>query len=136
MNETLEKTLNEILAKSIKLAEQTGKFVIEQGGDLLEQFFVWHYSVHIMGIALGIILLSFAFIYPSIMGTKDVNSISNGRFSFLGKYFSDDSFGGVSSIIVFTFGLIIGLLVLLRHIYYMVYIIVAPKLYLIDYFIE
>ena len=123
MNEKLEKTLSTIIDKSLELAEKTGEFVVEQGGELLEQFFMWHTASAIFFMVLGVLMLiaglfSTRYFYKCIIEDGGGDSIYVLPMVLLGIA---PSVGGIIMFFVNTYDLI--------------YITVAPKLYLIDYFV-
>lgn len=127
--ETLEETLKTILEKSVTLAEKSGEFVLEQAPDLLQQFFMWHSWRHGLGIILGVVFIIIGMILPSIWATKD------GDYRFFLRSFDefDGEAGGIASVCV---GFFAGIMVISIHTYKLIYITVAPKLYLIDYFLS
>jgi len=110
----LEETLATILEKALNLAEQTGDFAIDQAPDLLKQFFVWHTWEHILGIVLCLII-ALAVHIPIRWFVKEEEDESIYLFELIN---------------------IIPLVFLCINIYNLVFITVAPKLYLIDYFIK
>ena len=120
MKET-EETINQILIKALEVAEKTGEFAIEQAPLLLQEFYAWHTVKYIMG--------AFFFIIPLIVFVYSVKKVQN-------KYDEDDldNFpflvaAGISGAIT-----IIALAIAIDSIYNLVFITVAPKLYLIEYF--
>jgi hypothetical protein len=117
MNE-LEKQLSTILEKALNVAEKSGDFVIEQAPLLLQEFYQWHTASHIMGACLFIVPL-ILFIYFYKTAEWDYN----------------DSFKEVMSIL---FGVVslVTIIVSIVNIYFLVFISVAPKLYLIEYFVK
>ena len=132
----MEEQLEKILEKAIIVAEKSGEFAINQAPLLLKEFYYWHVVSSIMGILLGVILFVASFALLKALGSKDKESLSDyedGGF-FLGMYYS---FGGALTA-VFTSGILLisGIVVLCGNTYDLVYISVAPKLYLIDYFIN
>jgi len=130
MNE-LEQTLQKILEKSLEIAEQTGEFVIDQAPDLLRQFFLWHTIEAIMGITLAVIILLVGIMTIRLWGSKNDK---HSTAKILGRYFNDknDVKAWVFTIVFITAFLIIVLI----NIYCLMYILIAPKLYLIEYFIH
>ena len=113
MNE-LEKQLSVILEKAINVAEQTGEFAIEQAPLLLQEFYQWHIASAIFGIITSLVI------------TLLIHLII--------RYFvrlEDDE-----SIYTFEIFQSIPLIILITNIYDLIFVLVAPKLYLIDYFIK
>jgi len=114
MNENLEKQVAAILEKGMALAEQTGEFVIEQGGDLLKEFYMWHTASYVLGIILCVIFSIALHLFIRFFARRD-----------------DDDF-----VYIFESVQIVPLMFLGTNIYNLVYISIAPKLYLIEYFIK
>jgi len=110
----LEETLATILEKALNLAEQTGDFVLDQAPDLLKQFFMWHTWESILGIILFLI----------------ISLVVHLTIRWFAKE-EDDNF-----YYIFEFFQIIPIIFLCVNIYQLVFILVAPKLYLIEYFIK
>lgn len=138
MSEQLEQTLSKILDKSIELAEKTGEFVIEQGTDLLQQFFMWHTTEAVMGIIIGICVLIVGFFIPRTWSHRDKTKkldIYEKYVKIFGRYYIDNGSEG-AAIIILVISLIAGWVVILVNLYNLVYILIAPKLYLIEYFMK
>ncbi|MBL4654172.1 MAG: hypothetical protein JKY53_15110 [Flavobacteriales bacterium] len=119
MNE-LEKTLQKVLEKSMEVAEQTGEFIIDQSPEILEQFFMWHLVSHIFGFIISLILpIGFVWLF---------------KFGFSEKAEENDTqviswmLGGIGAIVTFLF--------LCDNLNQIIFISIAPKIYLIEYFIR
>ena len=115
----LEEQLSLVLKKALNVAEKSGEFVIEQAPLLLQEFYRWHIASHIMG-SLFFLLTLIPFIY--FYKKTDWEEY-------------DISFEGFMAI-VFGCITVITLIVSIINIYQLVFIIVAPKLYLIEYFLK
>ena len=116
----LEEQLSVILEKSLSIAEKSGEFIIEQAPLLLQEFYQWHTVSHIMGSLLFLLTL-----IPFIIFYKKADWIG-----FDGNEFHETLsfiFGGIS---------VLTILISVIHIYRLVFITVAPKLYLIEYFVK
>ena len=119
MTERLEQTLSKVIEKSLELAEKTGDFVIDQAPDLLQQFYAWHTSIAIIYGTLGALLIIYA-----IFATP--------RFCRL-------KLEGAEALLIVFAGVtpgIAGIIIFLVNLHNLIYISVAPKLYLIEYFIN
>lgn len=114
MNKELETQLANVLEKSLQLAENTGEFVMEQAPELLRQFYQWNLYAHILGVILAIVISIGIHI-----GVKKLVEIEHDNTPYLLQFFQ-----------------LIPLGILSYNVHYIVYISVAPKLYLIDYFIK
>jgi hypothetical protein len=131
MNE-LEQTLQKILEKSLEIAEQTGDFVIEQAPDLLRQFFLWHTVEHIFGILLAGLIF---FISTRIIRLWGVAKEDNYHESkILGKWYDDEEPAFFAYAVILC-GAITSTVVMCTHVYKLVFLLIAPKLYLIEYFL-
>ena len=113
--------LSEVVKKALLVAEKTGNFVIEQSPLILQEFYNWN----IAKFSLGIFLCLVGFILSVIWFVK-----FNKHEDLM------DEFGCLIGLI---FSSVIGLfsiIYLCINIYNLVFILVAPKLYLIEYFIK
>lgn len=140
-----DQVLAEIVQKGIKLAEKTGEFAIEQAPLLLQEFYKWNITKCILFIVIGLLLFigsicisnlfgsKTSFIYIKYEGysfeEKKEAKLINGRY-----YKSYDSF--ISHNMIRFIGILIFLFLLFTQIYKLLFIILAPKLFLIDYFIQ
>lgn len=132
MESNLEKQLGIIIEKALKAAEQTGEFVIEQGTDLLQQFYAWHTATSIVGIVFGLFLVICFPITFRIIARKEKQYNDDARW--FGKWLDGDliPLAAISS----TFSAIVGVVMFCISVYHLIKILVAPKLYLIEYFVE
>lgn len=113
MNE-LETQLSELLKKAIEVAEKTGEFAIEQAPLLLQEFYYWHTCKAILGVVFCLtIMFLIHFTIRYIVKLEDAKEIY-----------------------IFEISQAIPIAGLFVYIYRLVFIIVAPKLYLIEYFIN
>jgi hypothetical protein len=131
-----DEVLSEVVKKSLVVAEKTGNFVIEQAPMLLHEFYAWHIWSDIFWIVFGLLIFLCGRYIPYCWLTSE----SQGKYSvkFFKKYGSQD---GISrdpsaSWIIFSITTFSSIIVMIINIYDLAYILVAPKLYLIDYFIK
>ena len=115
----LEEQLSTILEKALNVAEKSGEFIIEQAPLLLQEFYQWHTAYHIMGSLLFLITL-----IPFIVFYKKADWDSY-----------EDEFNQIMSILFGVFSLC-TIIVSIINIYKLVFITVAPKFYLIEYFVK
>jgi len=132
-----DKVLSEVVKKALIVAEKTGDFVIEQAPLLLQEFYAWHITSHIFGIILSLLIFLTGRYLPYIWITyKECQG--NNSIKFFNRYTSnsyyDDSL--IPAYIIMVIGSITSVIILSINIYNLIYILVAPKLYLIDYFIN
>ena len=120
MNE-LEEQLSVILGKALSVAEQSGEFIIEQAPLLLQEFYQWKLASNIMGCLLFIpFLIMFMRSYKRMMAEE---CFDDNPINIFGTVF-----GGI--------GLVVGVVLFISCTYNIVYMTVAPKLYLIEYFVK
>ena len=115
----LEEQLSIILEKSLDIAEKSGEFIIEQAPLLLQEFYQWHTVSHIMGSLLFLLtLIPFIIFYKKAYCGSD-----------------SDLFEEAMSVL---FGILsfITIIISIVNIYQLAFITVAPKLYLIEYFVK
>ena len=121
MKET-DQQLAEILKKGLEAAEKTGNFVVEQAPDLIQQLIVWKTCEYIF-----LIIISIAFMF----------SLYRWHKSALNRYDNYDNFRdkiesfiyGVYAIAVI---LIFGI-ALFQSFFNLFQILLAPKMWLIEY---
>ena len=126
MNET-DKQLAEILKKGLETAEKTGNFIVEQAPDLIRQLLIWktvEYSVYVI---LGISLIIYFYRWTKKVA-KEMKENEDD--------FEDYLMGSISNIFIalgqITF-LIIGMILIAENLQYLIQIVFAPKIYLIEY---
>ena len=114
----LEEQLSIILEKSLSIAEKSGEFIIEQAPLLLQEFYQWQTASHIIGVCL--------FIFPLIL------------FMYFYKTAEWGYNDGFKEVMAIVFGIIslITAIASIINIYYLCFILIAPKLYLIEYFVK
>lgn len=112
---TLEQTLSKILEKALNVAEQTGEFAMEQAPLLLQEFFYWHIANATLGLLLGFII--------AIIINKIALKVS--------KHEEEEFVYYLINVLQFA-----PILIFCINLYDLVFILVAPKLYLIEYFVK
>ena len=126
-----DEVLSEVVKKAVILAEKTGNFIIEQAPDILQEFYNWKIISYIMGILLSIIIFLIGRYIPYLW-LDDKESYSSDL-----KYFSKWGDEGVPwGYTLFIITTIISLLLIAKNIYCLIFIITAPKLFLIEYFLN
>ena len=125
-----DEVLSKVVEKALNVAEKTGEFVIEQAPLLLQEFYQWHICSSIFFIILGIAFIIIGIRLPYFWLDKEER---NWDFKYLNRYGYE---GAISAWFCFGTGTIVGIIMLIVNIYDLVFILVAPKLYLIEYFIK
>lgn len=120
-----DKVLSEVVKKTLIVAQKTGDFVIEQAPLLLQEFYAWHITKCILNVVMWLIFI--LIIYMTLRKIKKYKEDKKLDMSDAEYFFP----------IVFSYvGWIISIIFLFVSIYDLVFILVAPKLYLIEYFIK
>lgn len=145
MNQELESKLAEAVEKAIAVAEQTGEFVIDQAPDLLREFYTWAIVSNSIGIIIGAAFLFGMFKLSRVFGSGEIpKSEHTGRVyehkAIGGRYFKRESFDGYVGMGSFLTCRILGFALgggaMVIELTDLIKVIVAPKLYLIQYFIN
>jgi len=127
-----DEVLSEIVKKALVVAEKTGDFVIEQTPLLLQEFYAWHIWSNVFWIVFAFMVFLIGRYVPYFWLSKDYK---DGYYDI--TYFSRYGDDGASfAYALFIVTSISSLIVILISIHDLIYILVAPKLYLIDYFIK
>lgn len=122
MNEEISGKLKELVLKGIEIAEQTGKFVIDQAPELLQEFYAWAFYGNLFWIILGCLI---------IIGTILLHVfVDDDNYDY--SYEDFILFAKVSSAIISC----IMFFVVIICTYELVQLAVAPKLYLIEYLLN
>lgn len=132
-----DEVLAEVVKKALTVAEKTGDFVIEQAPLLLQEFYNWHITVSILGILLGICIFLLGRYIPNIW---IINNESQGNYSskYFSKYTKNEYWenGITLAWIIFFTGLLTSIVIISINLYNLLFLLIAPKLYLIEYFIK
>ena len=131
-----DQVLSKIVEKALVVAEKTGNFVIEQTPLLLQEFYNWRITISILGILLGIIIFLLGRYIPYLWLNKE--RIDSDNIQFFKRFNNNtNSYEKLSfSWIIFILLLIISINIILQNLYNLLYLLIAPKLYLIEYFIN
>lgn len=128
-----DKVLSQIVKKALFVAEKTGEFAIEQAPLLLQEFYNWHIASSIFFIAVFLIISIVSIRLPYLWLTNKTKSNSY-ELKYFGRY-GDEQEVALSWCIC-VFGCIATTICLFSNLYDLVFILIAPKLYLIEYFIK
>jgi hypothetical protein len=126
-----DEVLSTVIQKALVLAEQTGEFVIEQAPMLLQEFYMWHTASHIFWIIFGLLIIFAGYRIP-LMFSDQREKTNYYDQKYFSRYFYDASL----PYIIFIISSIIGIATICTHLYYLIFILLAPKLYIIEYFIN
>lgn len=132
--EELEKTLITILQKALVVAEQTGEFVIEQAPILLQEFYSWHIAKNVLSLLLFPTIYFISYKVFKYFGEKEKDNYKTNKI-FNRYYDWEDVWPvfGIAAIIILGFVAVVKIFI---SIYNIVFIYVAPKIYLIEYFMH
>lgn len=109
-----DEVLSKAVEKGIAFAEKTGNFVIEQAPELLQEFYAWQLWSNV-----ALLLLTLIISFTIYFITKKIAE-------------QDDD----DSVYIFNLFQILPAIFFCVSAYNIIYISVAPKLYLIDYFVK
>lgn len=123
-----DEALGRLIEKGIEIAEKTGSFAIEQAPELLQEFYRWQISKNIFGVLIGVLLIFAAYKILKVFGSDESDFLT--EIEMFGKHI------GVGTIICSGTTFLMGLVFFLCSIYELIFIYVAPKLYLIQHFIR
>jgi len=132
-----DEVLAEVVKKAMVVAEKTGEFAIEQAPLLLQEFYTWHIAKRVFLILFALSIFLFGRYLPYTWLTKEPTDKNNVRFfkrynNEICSYMKDPS----ASWIIFICTSIISLIIFIVSLYNLVFLLCAPKLYLIEYFIK
>ena len=128
-----DEVLSKVVEKALNVAEKTGDFVIEQAPLLLQEFYNWHILKHSFSVLIGIIILLTGYNLRKLWGKKvDKDYEADWNEVVINGYASEE----VSTFMTMGVGFIFGAAILAVGLYKLCFILVAPKLYLIEYFIK
>lgn len=120
-NKTLEETLQPYVEKALNGIEKGAEFALDMAPELLQEFYMWHFWSSIFWITFGLLLI----IAGIIIATR---------------VFKRKNLSGNAHIALFTVDgiapILIGLIFVTYNLCTIVYMSVAPKLYLLDYFMN
>lgn len=128
-----DEVLSEVVKKALIVAEKTGDFAIEQAPLLLKEFYSWHIAKNSLGILLGILIIILGYNLRKLWGKKVDEDYDKDYGEVVLNGYASEEFTTWLSIIISS---IFGLALLIKSTYSLVFILVAPKLYLIEYFIR
>jgi len=120
-----DEVLSKLVQKAVTAAEKTGDFIIEQTPLLLQEFYTWHIAKNSLTLVMLLIVCIFLLILRKrfyAWSTKEDKDWYDAEYFF--------------GFAVIHFGIVVSILMFALSIYDLVFIIVAPKLYLIEYFIH
>lgn len=120
--------IGKLIEKGIEVAEKSGQFVIDQAPDLLKEFYMWHIAQNVFGILLGIILLLASYKVIKMFGENE--SDWDTDLEIFGKHI------GFGVILTSAFIALFGIIFFFASLYQLIFILVAPKLFLIEYFVK
>lgn len=131
----LEKQLATVVEKALQLAEQTGEFVIDQAPLLLQEFYTWHIIRCVYVMVICIIVFSVTIrIVKSIGSKSELREYGNICPKYFGRYYNIDN--QFISGTILTIGIPTSIGFFIAYSYQLIFLLSAPKLYLIEYFIK
>ena len=131
----MKEQLKELVKEALEIAEKTGEFVIEQAPLLLQEFYMWEISKSVFFILLSVLIFLFGRYTPHLYlekYDKEKKKYYYSKFFSRGGYNEDTS----SAFLCFVLSLIFSIVLFFHYSYNLIFISVAPKLYLIEYFLK
>ena len=132
--EKTDQVLSKILDKSLAVFEKTGSFIMEQAPDVLKEFYIWHTAKHIFWIVFAVAFFLLCRYIPYMWLQKDKDNFNRYDDGWYFKRYGEGEM--IIAWFMFGIGLVISLLMLAIHIYELIFILVSPKLYLIEYILS
>jgi len=129
----MEKELQQAIKKGIEIAEQTGTFVIEQAPELLQEFYRWHIVKYVMFILI-MVVISFTVIFLARLFGEEKSRYTD--LKLLGKWYDTENPKGILVIMSLVISFLFSIIVFLDAIFNLVKLTIAPKIYLIEYFLN
>jgi hypothetical protein len=128
---SIEEQLKPIIEKAIAAAEATGEFVVEQAPILLQEFYAWHAVESIFWAIFGLCLT----IIPTLIMRKIADKEEEDRWSinYFGKRIDNELAIGLYFASALSF--LLGIPMLVVNLLDFIKILVAPRLYIIEYFL-
>ena len=120
MNEEMKDLLQKALLKALEIAEKTGEFVVEQSPIILQEFYSWHFAK--AGFLAILAIIGAVITYK--LGIKAKNTLKSKDYFKTPLPFMLHIL--TTAFIVLTF----------NNLYNMLFITVAPRIYLIEYFVK
>lgn len=135
MSEKLQEALAKFVEKTINLLEKGGNMAATEIPDVIQQFLMWVSVEASIFAALGAIFF--------FIGVKSLRTVISNYQDTDSKYFKKASYGtadftgvGVFTNILGGAGTIVGGIMLVVNLHKLLFVIVAPKVYLIKYLSE
>lgn len=132
----MDETLKKLVEKAIQIAEKTGEFVIEQAPLLLQEFYRWHIvkNIFIM-ITMVVVAITIWNVFKSIGAKEKPKSLYSDYIKIAQKYY-EETLGAILCVFLLGGGIGGCITAFCISAYNLVFILSAPKLYLIEYFLK
>lgn len=118
----MEEKINKLILKALEVAEQTGSFIIDQAPDILQEFYRWHTYKFIFWIIL-VTLVGYFLTKPVVKSWKALTE-------------DDEDVPDILTAVFGTLTIISCLVFIVSNLYNLIFILTAPKLYIIEYFLN
>lgn len=118
MNENLEKVLATVIEKALNVAEKTGELVMEEAPLLIQEFLNWKLAECIIILIFSLVL--FAIAVKCVRGLNNAEDDEETAYLIFGCVLL-----GIPSVILFAV-----------WIFDLIQILIAPKIYLLEYFVK
>lgn len=131
----MKEQLEELVKEALEIAEKTGEFVIEQAPQVLQEFYMWEISKSVFFMILSVLIFLLGRYTPNLYLEKYDDERND--YDYI-KFFSrgGDDVVIASVFTCFCISLSSSIFLFFYYLYNLIFINVAPKLYLIEYFLK
>lgn len=123
------KNLEKAVEKALELSEKTGDFIIQQAPDVIREFYTWQITISIFAVVMSVLLFLLGRYIPYMYLSRDKKTFNTRFFKRYGDL------KGEMSWFLFGFCTFFSLAIFLRNLLKLLYILIAPKMYIIEYFL-
>lgn len=128
MNDNLKDTLASVLEKAMDVAERTGNWALEMAPELIQQYLMWELYSSLFFVILGSIIF--------LIGLTFALKVAKGKGErpdlFESEYDDGVNSKGIFYVLVSLCGTIVGGIMVPVNLYNVIFVLVAPEIYLIQ----
>lgn len=135
MNEQLQSALIEILNRTVEGIDSGVAFMMSELPDVIEQLLMWHMLKGVILTALGFILIIPLFLFLRLLSKQDIKGAKEDSFWVCHYHSYSNSLGGGATAVLISLSLVslCGLAISFLNFMTPIQILVAPKIWLIEY---
>lgn len=128
----IESQLAKIIEKALEVAEKTGEFVLDQAPDLIRQFILYHTVKSALYTLMSILLIFFGYKSYVYLNRKLSEKLTKNP----GEDWTDYPNLVIPLCIIPAILIIAGLFNLFPNLNDLIFVLMAPKLYILEYFLK